>query len=481
MQQNKLLQGQVQLQQPQIDSAKLELMQKQVGAFRSSLGTLLAGSPTTADIVELGSTGMKQGWFTPEQFAAEVSSWPGDGVSADARKKWVQSHYVRQLGHEQQIDLMLGRPTPYNVGNQTLVKNVSPLSGVRDAPGGAMTNYMPPASAAQPVDGPPDANGAPTRMPAGAFAERTGMAPAGTYSQPQAGSYLPATVQNNGSPPPPMSDGSRTAQMPQPQPAPQPVNRLPMQPAATGGQPGMPMARPPMQPQPAPQASPNTMTTGLAPGVSKSMEDSASAYSTLKNDVGSPQGSASRIYALRSAMSALDGTQTGLGTEGRQRIASYLSALPGGVGKWLPGVDPQSISDYDLARKFLTAYSMNAPGANRSDAGLTTASNANASVTISPEAAKEVVRSNIGLERMRQAQVADFESSGRPPGQFSSASAEWNRKVDPKAFAVDMMSPADRQKYISGLSTDAQKRFLDSVRIGIKTGVIDRSALAGGQ
>lgn len=255
-------------------------------------------------------------------------------------------------------------------------------------------------------------------------------------------------------------------------------------PVAIPSAPGMPVR--PIGGQPAPQgegqapaASPmqnGAFTTSLAPGEQSNMEASAKAYQDLRGDLNT---SAQRVFTLNKALTSLKGADTGPNSDWRNNVLSFAQGLAGeGV---IPGIDPEKIKNYDEANKYLIQYaSQQAAGMGPgTDTGLATALSGNANTSISNLAAQDVVKANMALERMKQAQAAVFEKSGQPAQKFSGFSTNWNKNIDPVAFSVDLLDGKARKKYFSGLSKEKKQRFLESLKIGIQTGVIDKSALGG--
>ena len=220
--------------------------------------------------------------------------------------------------------------------------------------------------------------------------------------------------------------------------------------------------------------------TAPAPGQAEAMKASSDAYSVARNDVGSPTGSAARIFQLNKALTGLQGSTTGAGTEWQNDIQNFVITNAPTLGK-VAGIDPATVANYDEAQKYLTAYASGQAGAMgpKTDQQLSTALTANASTHISNLAAQDVVKANIALERMRQAQVATFQKQGGQPGEFLDSSDEWNKNIDPRAFAVDLMAPDKLSKMYAGLKGNEKQKFLDSLRIAINSGVIDQSTLPG--
>ncbi len=216
--------------------------------------------------------------------------------------------------------------------------------------------------------------------------------------------------------------------------------------------------------------------TGLSPGQEASLKAGADTYSALSSDVTNPNGSNSRIFKIDRALDAIRNTTTGRGTAMRQEMLGTLDALPGGIGKLFPGVDPQSITNYDLATKYTNAIAQSSPGALRSDAGQSLAASANASTNrMTQQAATDVLTNQLGQERMNQAQLRAFDAAGLDPGQFPKWSAQWSRNVDPRAFALADMTPDERNAVWSGLKGSARNTFAASVSKAIAGGAYTRA------
>ena len=211
---------------------------------------------------------------------------------------------------------------------------------------------------------------------------------------------------------------------------------------------------------------------------------SASAWNSLKNDQGNV---AARLFQLDKALTSVQGAQTGPGSESLQNARSFLLTLAPNVAKGIGLVDPNQIKDYDEANKYLTAYaiSQSAQLGQGTNEKLASAITANASTHISNLAAQDVIKANIALERMKQAQALAFKNSGGDAnaGNFSDWQLDFNKNTDPRAFLIDKLSPQDRSKMINGMKPAEQKKFLNSVRLGINTGVLNLQDLqaAGAQ
>lgn len=220
------------------------------------------------------------------------------------------------------------------------------------------------------------------------------------------------------------------------------------------------------------------IVAGLPVGEAENMAASAKAYQDLRQDVSQ---SAPRIFALNKSLKNLAIADTGKKSDWYNDLKSFLITAAGPEIAEKIGVNPDKVAAYDEAKKYLTSYAQQASSAfgSGTDSQLATALSANASTEISNLAAQDVVKANIAIERMKQAQVSLFDSLKQPSNSFSGFATDWNQNVDPVAFAVDLMTPKARKAYFESLSEEGRARFREAVKIGVQTGVIDASALKG--
>lgn len=184
------------------------------------------------------------------------------------------------------------------------------------------------------------------------------------------------------------------------------------------------------------------------------------------------------IYPLTQSLSALERlgkTGTGPGTDEINTIKSFLQSNL----NWLPGVkiDPNSIKDFDEAKKYLTqaAGSRAAAFGHGTDQALSTALTANPNMHISNLAAVDLTKATIALRRMEQAQTLQADRLGVQPGQFATWAARWATNVDPRAFMVDLMNRKQLENLQKTLKTPKERaRFNNSVQMAIDNGIITR-------
>lgn len=437
--------------QLEADDASLQNAQNHVNFRIQAMGPVVAkGDQVTTNDIAKGLRDLvesSKGAFSYQEAAhtlGQIPTAPGGDANAPnpAAATWLRNQQLRLLGMGQQISAMRGDTVSTNTGGGTQFGTRDSFTGAYrpQGAGGYVPSTMSPAQAATPTAGPVDkVTGTQTTETLGERAEQAGLAPGGTYTG-RAGSSGPQQVYID-------AQGGISK--------PRQVGGGAMMPPPAGG---------PIQTAPSPAQS----------EVLKAGGDQFAAAGQNAGTYGQ------QMTQLQSALTGLQNTGTGPGSESRQAIASYMLALPGGIGAYLPGVDAKSIQAYDEANKYLTQTAQGSPNATRSDAGLNTALASSPSVHISNAAAQDVLKANIGFRRAEMANYAAFQNSGADPGQYSSFVAQRNQQIDPRAYSVDLLSPAQRSTFMQSLSPAAKTKFLSSVRDAMSSGMIDTSALSGG-
>jgi hypothetical protein len=188
---------------------------------------------------------------------------------------------------------------------------------------------------------------------------------------------------------------------------------------------------------------------------------------------------ATDMFPLTQAQKALATAPTGKGSEAVHDVSSYINTFaPTALQKALSFISPAMTSDqvaaYDEAKKYLTQGQLGQSGANRSDAGLTTAGAASPSTTISKEAAQLVLRGMIGLRRMEQDGTVQFNASGQPPAAYDQFMTKFSTTADPRVYTFDQMTPAERNQTMTALAKTPAKQaaFVAAVEQAEKNGIM---------
>jgi hypothetical protein len=224
-----------------------------------------------------------------------------------------------------------------------------------------------------------------------------------------------------------------------------------------------------------PGASANAAPAGFTPtalgaGVGQQIETNQTAYNTAQTDL---PLAVNRVAGLQKAYTALKQINSGPGSGTWNNIRSTIQSLPVINGFAKPELgEEDSIANYDSARKWMQDYSNRATVGNTAE-GLRASQHANASTDISQGASFDVLRTNIGLERMGMAQTRSLQN----PQTAIKDAADFATKYDRRAFAADMYTPDQLQKLYDGMGTPgstkqtaAQEKFLRSLAVAKASG-----------
>lgn len=224
-----------------------------------------------------------------------------------------------------------------------------------------------------------------------------------------------------------------------------------------------------------PKAGNGFLASGAPPGVVEAGQATGLGSGQMLNDYRAEAANAPReLQAISAASDALSKVGTGRGTAQRNAIVGYLSALPDGVLKALPGMTDQRLAelragnaDFDTAVKYMTQIAGNAAaqyGAGTNEK-LLVAAHGNASVDINHVAAEDMLKVQAALVRSKQVALRTWEQQGRPDSDFSKwLSTEWAPNVDVRAFMVDKMTPQQRKTMIDGMSKPERTVFFHTVQ-----------------
>lgn len=201
-------------------------------------------------------------------------------------------------------------------------------------------------------------------------------------------------------------------------------------------------------------------------GASQEADQSVGA---LSSDRQATAGAPTRMYQLQSALKALQNTTTGKGSETLNSARSLLQTY--GV----TSADADKIKNYDEANKYLTGYAMNAANSfgAATDSKLASALSANASTHISNLAAQDVVRANLGLERMGIASQDAFAKSGLPGNQYLAFKQQWASQHDPSVFVMNEMPPDKVLSMVQGMKPAQRALLQQQYNDAVKNGWVD--------
>jgi hypothetical protein len=215
------------------------------------------------------------------------------------------------------------------------------------------------------------------------------------------------------------------------------------------------------------------LAPGLSPAASAAGEQAGTGSGKqFVADNAAANGYGARVYTLKQALSNLENADVGPGSASSNNIKSFLlSQTPGDLGKFLPRVDPEKIQSYDEANKYMIQYAMGKASqlGEGTDAKLATTLSGNASTSISKLASTDVVKANLGLEDMQNAQIRAFNASGQPPQNYQKFSTNWNANVNPSVFVWDYATPANRAKIAANMSPDERTQFTNQYNAALQS------------
>lgn len=433
-QQNQLLHTANQQAQVGLSQSKIDLAHQQFGQLSQFLGSLAQdpriGTPQGHDVL-LNATqqAVKQGWITPDIAQQEIQNMPADPTQIP---QYLQNLNTRVQDAAGQFRQIYGDYTPINNGNKIIPTATSPITGQRRI------------GADIPIQTSPS--------------ERNQLVP----TVGQKGQTVMQT------------QGGIVSQAGQ-----NPLTGMPLQqPAPTAQQ---QMFNPNQTvPQTGQQQPGGGVVTSPPAGEVEAMQHQATAstdhYSSDQQREANFQNDVLPLTKSIAELQSLGTTGTGPGTETLNDWKSFAQSM--GVGS-LAGIDPDKITSYDEARKYLTAYASSIGGSGTNDK-LAAAFAGNPSTNISNAAAINVAKTALSMRRLQNAQVRSFSASGASPSGYNQYAAQFNASQDPVAYGVDQMDGAARKKYFQGLSAPEKTKFLESLKTATKLGVITPPSINNG-
>jgi hypothetical protein len=187
--------------------------------------------------------------------------------------------------------------------------------------------------------------------------------------------------------------------------------------------------------------------------------------------------------ALRKVIDLLPNTNTGPGVEVTNNWRSFIQSqlpilaplIPGGLTE----AKVQTANTNELQK-----YMVQIAGAQAAQYGqgtnekLAVAASGNPHLSMDNMSALDVSRMAMALQRADNAKPYLFGTTGQDPGQYSGFASNYARTVDPRAFMLDVLSPPERTKLLSTITTPEDRaRFTRGVQAAEAAGYYQRSDL----
>lgn len=413
--------GQIGLNSDQIDNYK-----KGLSFMTQQFATLDPNDPNfNAKMLTIGTDAVKLGHIDPNMVISTMSQIPQD---PNQRAMWFKQKLNAMQDATAQLNNLKPATGSVNTGGGTMTTNTDPLTGAVTKTG-YIPNTISPDVAASLVDV-TNPDGSHSKVPTAQVLQQTGLA---GVLPPQA---FPQGTANIG--------------------------------GATPGSGRYPATvTPGFQTQPA---------AGVVEAVGKANAAGGDQWVT---DQQSNANSNTRINTLSNALTALQSATTGTGADKLQALKSAIMTFsPSDWGKYLPGVDQNKIASYDEANKYLTQYAQQkaAGMGHGTDAQLSAAITGNGNTHISNLAAQDVVKVNIGLERMEQARTAAFQeqldAGTLKPSDYSSWKSKFGSTMDPRVFVADQLSPQQFKAMVGKMPAPQQQTFRNQYNWAVQNGYI---------
>jgi hypothetical protein len=237
-------------------------------------------------------------------------------------------------------------------------------------------------------------------------------------------------------PPPPGAPPLPTGYRPRPAATPPPGGATPTAPTA-GAPPAAPGA--PATPPAATPAAPAPILAAPPQGQPEALKANQEAFRADTQAIPVHQRN---VQNLDTALQALQLTHSGRSTETVHNFYSFLKAQ--GI---TPPFGDGNVSQYDIARKAMTAFAAQAAGAGgATDLGRTMSEQSNANMNIDTDAAMHVLKQNLGWENQ---QIAMPRTSPSQTGDsYIDHKGSFPLNTVPEAFAWNRLSNEERQAVI---------------------------------
>lgn len=385
---------------------------QQVDYLNQGLSALASKADISPDdFLNFGKQALQDGVISPQTYQVEQQQVQAAGGDPGKLRALATQYQLRAMDAGQRFTAQFGTPSTIDTGNSIQPVTASPLTGIHPL-SQPIQKTLTPQDLAQP-----------------AVVARNGVPTAGTQGQALiAAGVNPLTAMPN----------SATA----------PANAL------TGA--GAPAPTPPnFSPLPVGETD-AAIKTGAAAG------------DMLASDRATAANYQANVLPLQQAIqhiNALGPNATGPGSEDVNTIQSFLQTM--GV----PVVDPSKVANFDELKKYLVQIGRSNGNSGTNDQ-LAAALAGSPGTTVSTLANKDILKTLLGIARLQNAKVMEFDKSGLPQSQYGQWAATFNGASDPRAYVFDQMDPAQRQSLIGSLSAGDKTKFVQSLRTAVDLGLV---------
>jgi hypothetical protein len=204
-----------------------------------------------------------------------------------------------------------------------------------------------------------------------------------------------------------------------------------------------------------------------SPGLQPELDAGAKQHAA---DIGNLATLPTRIQPLMSALNVLKANPDLTTGAGQDQWNTWMGALKG-MGLPLPDwAAADKTPAWQELGKYLMQNTRAMPGANQSDMSRLQAEVSSPHIDQQRDAIMELSARQVGLERFQLAglkyvdsQFSDPTAAASHSGTYRLTTAPWLAKLDPTAFAADLMEPKATQRYYQSLTSAQQARYRESL------------------
>lgn len=217
--------------------------------------------------------------------------------------------------------------------------------------------------------------------------------------------------------------------------------------------------RPPL-PAPAPAGG---VVRELSPGTRADYESSGKLYAERRSMLDNYGAIKQPLEQAIEELQHLDDKDLGPASRTFQKIKGVIMQIgsPELVKKL--GIDPQKVSDWDSADKFLQQYAGVVSGGG-TDARLLNAYAGNPGMEKQRQANLHVARLALGALKMQKAQFNAFGQTGLDPVHYGHFGQWWNPKQDIAGYAWDDLTPDERARIVAPMKNRSEIERLKQSR-----------------
>ena len=193
-------------------------------------------------------------------------------------------------------------------------------------------------------------------------------------------------------------------------------------------------------------------------------------------------------YALKQMVDLIPQTNIGPGTQLTNELRAFVHANAPQLDAMIPGMAErvEQTGNYDQLNKYMVQYASQAASAfgQGTDNKLAVAFSGNPNTHLSQLGAQDLARAATATFRAQNAAPLYFASTGNDPSEYGAFAASYPTTIDPRAFAMDLMTPTERSQMISQIAkegTSAQQRFVTGEKAAMAAGYYSRADLAAWQ